>query len=95
MKIFAPTIIQKDGMNLLEGNSGGMLGTPLGNSDFPNVAGLSSAPNTSTTNNANNFRGAKDGASSATQPAAQSRSGGAIGAAARSNSAENAQTDSQ
>ena len=54
MKIFAPTIIQKDGMNLLEGHNSGMLGTPQGISNFPNVAGLSSAPNTSTTNNAVN-----------------------------------------
>ncbi len=49
-------------MNLLEGNNAAMLGTPLGNSDFPNVAGLSSAPNTSTTNNGNqnNYRSARN-----------------------------------
>jgi len=66
LKIFAPTIIQKDGMNLLEGH-GHMLGTPQGgNVDFPHVTGLSSSKQgmgTSYNNNASSWsaKNGKDG----------------------------------
>ncbi len=88
MKIFAPTIIQKDGMNLLEGNSG-MLGTPMGNSDFPNVAGLSSTSNTNPATN--NYTGAKDAPFSKPHPSQSNQNPTSRPPAAgpRSNSAEN------